>query len=84
MLILTFGEFNNKFNIDNNAKSDIRIKDIGKDISLKPIEIAMRDETPDSIHETTSPICEAGSLTSGNLTSTLLSIYIQLMVHIGF
>ena len=31
MLILTFGEFNNKFNIDNNAMSDIRIKDIGKE-----------------------------------------------------
>ena len=26
MLILTFEEFNNKFNIDNNAMSDIRIK----------------------------------------------------------
>ena len=38
MLILTFEEFNNKFNIDNNAMSDIRIKDIGKDISLTPIE----------------------------------------------
>ena len=35
--------------------SDIRIKDIGKDISLTPIEIVMRDETPDNI-------CEAGSL----------------------
>ena len=32
MFILTFEEFNNKFNIDNNAMSDIRIKDIGKDI----------------------------------------------------
>ena len=28
MLILTFEEFNNNFNIDNNAMSDIRIKDI--------------------------------------------------------
>ena len=55
MLILTFEEFNNKFNIDNIAMSDIRIKDIGKDISLTPIEIVMRDETPDNI-------CEAGSL----------------------
>ena len=44
MLILTFEEFNNKFNIDNNAMSDIRIKDIGKDISLTPIEIVMRDD----------------------------------------
>ena len=26
MLILTFEELNNKFNIDNNAMSDIRIK----------------------------------------------------------
>ena len=51
MLILTFEEFNKKFNIDNNAMSDIRIKDIGKDISLTPIEIVMRDETPDSIRE---------------------------------
>ena len=33
MLILTIEEFNNKFNIDNNAMSDIRIKDIGKEIS---------------------------------------------------
>ena len=38
--------------------SDIRIKDIGKDISLTPIEIVMRDETPDSIRETASPIGE--------------------------
>ena len=38
--------------------SDIRIKDIGKDISLTPIEIVMRDETPDSIRETVSPIRE--------------------------
>ena len=35
--------------------SDIRITDTGKDISLTPIEIVMRDETPDNI-------CEAGSL----------------------
>ena len=55
MLILPFEEFSNKFNIDNSAMSDIRIKDIGKDISLTPIEIVMRDETPDNI-------CEAGSL----------------------
>ena len=49
MLILTFEEFNNKFNIANNAMSDIGTKDIGKDISLTPIEIVMRDETPDNI-----------------------------------
>ena len=51
MLILTFEEFNNKFNIDNNAMSDIRIKDIGKDISLTPIEIVLRDENPDNIND---------------------------------
>ena len=45
MLILTFEEFNNKFNIDNNSMSDIRIKDIGKDISLTPIEIVMRENS---------------------------------------
>ena len=58
MLILTFEEFNHKFYIDNIAVSDIRVKDIGKDISLTPIEIVMRDETPDSIRETASPIGE--------------------------
>ena len=31
--------------------SDIRIKDIGKDISLTPIETVMRDETPDNIND---------------------------------
>ena len=31
--------------------SDIRIKDIGKDISLTPIEIVMRDQTPDNTSE---------------------------------
>ena len=44
--------------MDNNAMSDIRVKDIGKDISLTPIEIVMKDETPDSIRETASPIGE--------------------------
>ena len=51
MLILTFEEFNNKFNNDNNAMSDIRIKDIGKDISVTPIENVMRDENPKTIRE---------------------------------
>ena len=51
MLSITFEEFNNKFNIDNNDLSDIRIKDIGKDISLTPIEIVMRDQTPDNIND---------------------------------
>ena len=31
--------------------SDIRIKDKGKDISPTPIEIVMRDETPDNIKD---------------------------------
>ena len=54
MLILTFEEFNSNINIDNSAMSDIRIKDIGKDISLTPIEIVMRDQTPDNINDKTS------------------------------
>ena len=54
MLILTFEEFNNNFNIDNSAISDIRIKDIGKDISLIPIEIVMSGETPDNINDNNS------------------------------
>ena len=52
MLILTFEEINNKFNIDNNALSDIRIKGIGKDISLTPIEIVTRDDKLDNTSET--------------------------------
>ena len=56
MLILTFEEFNNKFNIDNNAMSDIRMKDIGKDISLTPIEIVMRDDKPEMVSEPNSNI----------------------------
>ena len=51
MLILNFEEFDNKFNIDDNAMSDIRIKYIGKDINLTPIEIVMRDENPKTISE---------------------------------
>ena len=53
MLVLTFEEFNNKFNIDTNAMSDIRIKDIGKDIrpTETPIEIEIRDQTPDNTSE---------------------------------
>ena len=31
--------------------SDIRIKDIGKDISLTPIEIVIRVENPDNIND---------------------------------
>ena len=56
MLILTFEEFNNKFNIDNSAMSDIRIKNIGNDISLTPIEIVMRDQSPKTICEPNSNI----------------------------
>ena len=56
MLIPTFEEFNNNFNIDNSAMSDIRIKDIGKNISLTPIEIVMRDQTPNNISEPNSNI----------------------------
>ena len=56
MLILTFEEFNNNFIIENNAMSDIRIKDIGKDISLTPIEIVMRDDKPKMVSEPNSNI----------------------------
>ena len=56
MLILTFEEFNNKFNIDNNAMSGIRIKDIGKIISLTPIETVMTDQSPKTICEPNSNI----------------------------
>ena len=56
MVILTFDELNNKFNIDNNAMRDIRIKDIGKHISLTPIEKVMRDQGPKTICEPNSNI----------------------------
>ena len=58
MLIQTSEEFNNKFIIDNNAMSDIRIKDIGKDVSLTPIEIVMRYQSPKTIREPASQIYE--------------------------
>ena len=51
MHILTFGEFKNKFGNENKAMSNIRIEDIGKDISLTPIEILMGDQKPDSVCE---------------------------------
>ena len=51
MPILTFEEFNNEFGIDNKAMSNIKIEDIGREINLIPIEIVMRDKTPDSIKE---------------------------------
>ena len=65
MLTLTFDEFNNKFNIDNNSMSDIRIKDIGKDISLTPIEIVTRDDKPEMINEPNSNIIVNLHLTEG-------------------
>ena len=51
MLILTFEEFINKFDIDNKAMSNIRIEDIVRAISLTPIEIVMRDKTPLTIND---------------------------------
>ena len=36
--------------------SNIKIEDIGKDISIIPIEIVMRDQTPDNIKERNSNI----------------------------
>ena len=51
MLILTFEEFSKKLNIDINAMSDIRIKDLGRNISLTPIEIIMRDQTLNNTSE---------------------------------
>ena len=51
MLTLTFEEFINKFGIDNKAMSDIAKEDIGKDISLNPNEIVMRDKDQDNIKE---------------------------------
>ena len=52
MLILTFEEINNEFVIVIEPMSDIKIKDIGKDISLTPIEIIRRDEKLKMINET--------------------------------
>ena len=51
MLILTFEEFNEKFSIDNEAMSNIRIEGIGKVIGLISKEKVMRDQTPHSIRE---------------------------------
>ena len=44
MIILSF-----KYNIENKAMSTIPIANIVKDISLIPIEILMRDQTPKTI-----------------------------------
>ena len=51
MLILTFEEFNDNIGIDNKIMINIRIEDIGKDISLIPIKIVMRYEKPDNTSE---------------------------------
>ena len=51
MLTLPFEEFINNFDIDNKAMSNIKIEDIGKDISLTPFEIVMRDQTPVKIND---------------------------------
>ena len=51
MLTLTCEEFINNFAIDNKTLNNIRIEDIGKDICLSPIEIVMRDQTPDNIND---------------------------------
>ena len=51
MLILIFEEINDKFGIDNKAMSYIRIKDIGKDIFITPVEIIKRDQKPEMIHD---------------------------------
>ena len=52
MLILAFEEFINEFGINDEPMSNISIKDLGKDISLTPIEKIMRDEKPEMINET--------------------------------
>ena len=49
--ILSVEDFKNKFGIDNKAMSNIKIENIGKDISLTPIEIIMRDQKPETIHD---------------------------------
>ena len=46
--------------------SKIRIEDIGKDISLTPIEIVMRDQTPEIINDPRS------GFANNNFISTLL------------
>ena len=49
LFIFTFEELNNKFGIDNKAMSNIKREDIGRDISLTPMEIKMRDQKLDSV-----------------------------------
>ena len=45
MLLLTFEEFNNEFDIDNKAMSNIRKEDVGKDISNSNRNSNERSET---------------------------------------
>ena len=49
-LILFFEKFNNKLNeariINNEARSNIKIEDIGRNINLIPKKILMRDQKP--------------------------------------
>ena len=66
MLILTFEEFNNEFGIDDEPMSNIRIKDIGKDITLTPIEIVIRDEKTEMINENSFNIIVNLHPTDGN------------------
>ena len=49
MLILSFEEFNNNFDIDHKAMSNIKIEHIGRDISLIPTKIIMSGQRPDSV-----------------------------------
>ena len=51
MLTLTFEEIFIRFCIDNKPMSNIKIGDVGKVIILTPIEIVMRDQTPDNSNE---------------------------------
>ena len=51
MFIFFFKEFNNNFCIDIKAMSNIRIEDIGKDISIVPKKKIMRDQKPETIHD---------------------------------
>ena len=51
MLALTFEEFTVRFSIDIKPMSNIKIGDIGNDISLTQIEIVMRDQTPNNINK---------------------------------
>ena len=51
-IVLTYEEINNNFNLDKKATSNIEIDNIGRKISLTPIEIVMRDQTSEIINET--------------------------------